>query len=197
MKNKELKKLETYKVESEDFADNDFIVFLHIDTNFVVLIELSDDEINQINLAGLDSVLDINVDDLFLQEKVLILYTKVDENDHAPIDIDAVEQIMGSQLFYSGIVNEAGIDKLMKLIKDSYISKVSIAELENQVFEVEGIKIDLVNKNVSEFDKDDTDYLMIDAYPYTVPMDGEATIDELKNERIYSLIDTIVPKKWW
>lgn len=194
----ELKKLAMYKVEGEDFADDDFIVFLHMDNNFVVLIELNDDEINQINLAGLeDSVLDINVDDLFLQKKVLILYTKVDENDHAPIDIDAVEQIMGAQLFYSSIVNEAGIDKLMKLIKDSYISKVSIAEFENQVFEVEGIKIDLVNKNVPKFDKDDTDYLMIDAYPYTVPMDGEATIDELKNERIYSLIDTIVPKKWW
>lgn len=38
---------------------------------------------------------------------------------------------------------------------------------------------------------------MIDAYPYTQPMDGEVTVDELRNERILPLITTIVPKHWW
>lgn len=196
MKNEELKKLAMYKVEGKDFADDVFLVFLHVEDHSVIVIALTDDEINQINLAGLeDSVLDINVNDSFIQEKIFAFDALDDKHD--PLDVDSIEQLIEGQMFYSGIVNEAGIEKLVGLIKDNYVSKVSIEEFEDQVFEVEGVRIKVTDPDADEEDWIDKDYVMIDAYPYTQPMDGEVTVDELRNERILPLITTIVPKHWW
>ena len=65
---------------------------------------------------------------------------------------------------------------------------------------MEGVRINIID-TASDDDEDwidiNKDYLMIDAYPYTQPMNGEATVDELKNERLRPLITTIVPKRWW
>lgn len=196
MKNEELKKLAMYKVEGKDFTDDDFLVFLHVEDHSVIVIALTDDEINQINLAGLeDSVLDINVNDSFIQEKIFAFDALDDKHD--PLDVDSIEQLIEGQMFYSGTVNEAGIEKLVGLIKDNYVSKVSIEEFEDQVFEVEGVRIKVTDPDADEEDWIDKDYVMIDAYPYTQPMDGEVTVDELRNERIRPLITTIVPKYWW
>ena len=173
-----------------------FLVFLHVEDHSVIVIALTDDEINQINLAGLeDSVLDINVNDSFIQEKIFAFDALDDKHD--PLDVDSIEQLIEGQMFYSGIVNEAGIEKLVGLIKDNYVSKVSIEEFEDQVFEVEGVRIKVTDPDADEEDWIDKDYVMIDAYPYTQPMDGEVTVDELRNERILPLITTIVPKHWW
>ena len=193
----ELKKLAMYKVEGEDFTDDDFLVFLHVEDDCIVAIVLNDDEINQINLSGLeDSILDIRVDDLFIQEKILTFDAL--DNAHEPLDINCIEKLIEGYMFYSGTVNEAGIEKLITLIKNEYETKVSIKEFEDSVFEVEGVRVDIIEIN-SDNDEDyiDKDYLMIDAYPYTQPMNGEATVDELKNERLRPLITTIVPKRWW
>jgi len=196
MKNEELKKLAMYKVEGKDFTDDDFLVFLHVEDHSVIVIALTDDEINQINLAGLeDSVLDINVNDSFIQEKIFAFDALDDKHD--PLDVDSIEQLIEGQMFYSGTINEAGIEKLVGLIKDNYVSKVSIEEFEDQVFEVEGVRIKVTDPDSDEEDWIDKDYVMIDAYPYTQPMDGEVTVDELRNERIRLLITTIVPKHWW
>jgi len=196
MKNEELKKLAMYKVEGKDFTDDDFLVFLHVEDHSVIVIALTDDEINQINLAGLeDSVLDINVNDSFIQEKIFAFDALDDKHD--PLDVDSIEQLIEGQMFYSGTINEAGIEKLVGLIKDNYVSKVSIEEFEDQVFEVEGVRIKVTDPDSDEEDWIDKDYVMIDAYPYTQPMDGEVTVDELRNERIRPLITTIVPKHWW
>lgn len=147
-------------------------------------------------MAGLeDSVLDINVNDSFIQEKIFAFDALDDKHD--PLDVDSIEQLIEGQMFYSGIVNEAGIEKLVGLIKDNYVSKVSIEEFEDQVFEVEGVRIKVTDPDADEEDWIDKDYVMIDAYPYTQPMDGEVTVDELRNERILPLITTIVPKHWW
>lgn len=192
MKNEGLKKLEIYKVEGEDFADNDFLVFLHVEDDCIVTIVLNDDEINQINLSGLeDSVLDIHVDDLFIKEKIFTF--DAPDNVHEPLDVNCIEQLIEGQIFYSGIMNEAGIEKLVELIKANYVTKVSIKEFEDKVFEIEGVRI-----NILYIEPDiNKDYLMIDAYPYTQPIDGEVTVDELKDERLRPLIKTIVPKQWW
>jgi len=199
MKNEGLKKLEIYKVEGEDFADNDFLVFLHVEDDCTITIVLNDDEINQINLSGLeDSVLDIHVDDLFIQEKIFTF--DAPDNVHEPLDVNCIEQLIEGQIFYSGIMNEAGIEKLVELIKANYVTKVSVKEFEDKVFEVEGVRINIID-TASDDDEDwidiNKDYLMIDAYPYTQPMNGESTVDELKNERLRPLIKTIVPKHWW
>ena len=194
----EIKKLAMYKIEGEDFDDNEFLVFLHVQIDRVVAIVLNEDEINCINLAGLeeDSILDISIDDEYIQNNILTFDT-VDTSRKKPLVIEDIEQLLYAQIFYSGTVNEIGIKKLVSLLKANYETKVSISTFEDTVFSVEGVKIDIVDIN-SDYEKCiDKDCLMIDQYPYTQPIDGEATVDELKNQRLRPLIKTIVPKSWW
>jgi hypothetical protein len=62
----------------------------------------------------------------------------------------------------------------------------NIVELIEQIKKVEGVKIGV---SIMQFGKPfDTTKRIYNDYPYTIPMDGNKTVDDLLNERVYPAI---------
>ena len=59
--------------------------------------------------------------------------------------------------------------------------KITLKEFIDEVWEIEHVKISI------DF-KDNLTHL-VDHYPYTEPMDGECTVDELLNQRIRPILN--------
>lgn len=184
----ELKQLNIYKLEGEDWYDNEFGIILHIEEKICILITLTEEEINKINLAALEkSNLDFNVDDDFMNKIFHIIIT-----DNRDLTLSDMEKSMDCSFLYSGTMGKEGYDKLLEVLIPKYNSKVSIKEFEEQVYSVEGVRINVCESNIISEDR-----LVINPYFYTEPMEKDASIIDLKEERIEPLIDTIVIKKWW
>ena len=58
--------------------------------------------------------------------------------------------------------------------------RITLKEFEEEVFKVEGIKIEIKNLR---------DDLLVPHYPYTTPMSNEATVSDLINQRIMPVIN--------